>query len=105
MNNLNRTGIISLIGAIMVGIGEFLLHYNPAGYNGSHYAFFVSIANWRLIAGHFITVLFIPFYIAGYWHFYLALKKGSNQPALAVLTHIIAFSASLIALKNKQASI
>ena len=85
MNHLKRTGIIGLIGAIMVGIGEFLLHYNPAGYNGGHYAFFVSIANWRLITGHFITVLFVPFYIAGYWHFYLALKKGSNQLALAVL--------------------
>jgi len=85
MNNLKRTGIIGLIGAIMVGIGEFLLHYNPAGYNGGQYTFFVSIANWRLITGHFITVLFVPFYIAGYWHFYLALKKGSNQLALAVL--------------------
>ncbi len=85
MNNLKRTGIIGLIGAVMVGIGEFLLHYNAAGYNQGHYGFFVSIANWRLITGHFITVLFVPFYIAGYWHIYLSLKKGSNKMALAVL--------------------
>lgn len=69
----------------MVGIGEFLLHYNTAGYKEAHYAFFVSISNWRLITGHFITVLFVPFYIAGYWHIYGALKKGSNKLAVTVL--------------------
>lgn len=85
MNNIKLTGIIGLIGAIMVGIGEFLLHYSTAGYAGNNYSFFVSIADSRLITGHFLVVFFVPFYIAGYWHFYLAIKPGSNKLALAVL--------------------
>ncbi len=85
MYNLKITGVIGLIGAIMVGIGEFLLHYNVAGYNGNNYYFFVSISETRLIIGHFIVVFFVPFYIAGYWHFYLALKKGSHRLALSIL--------------------
>lgn len=85
MNNLKLTGFIGLTGAIMVGIGEFLLHYNSNGYGGQNYAFFTSIAEWRLISGHFVVVFFVPFYIAGYWHFYLAVKNGSNQLAIALL--------------------
>jgi hypothetical protein len=85
MNNLKLTGILGLIGAVMVGIAEFLLHYNTNGYNGANYSFFVSIADNRLIIGHFIVVFFVPFYIAGYWHFYLAVRNGSQPLALAVL--------------------
>jgi len=85
MNNLKLTGILGLIGAVMVGIGEFLLHYNAGGYNGSNYSFFVSIADNRLIIGHFLAVFFVSFYIAGYWHFYLAIKKGSQALALGIL--------------------
>ncbi len=85
MNNLKLTGIIGLIGAVMVGIGEFLMHYNTDGYTGSNYSFFVSIGDSRLITGHFIVVFFVPFYIAGYWHFYLAVKPGSSKLALAIL--------------------
>lgn len=85
MNSLKLTGIIGLIGAIMVGVGEFLLHYNSAGYKGDNYSFFITIANWRLITGHFLAVFFVPLYIAGYWHFYLAISGRSNQLALSVL--------------------
>ncbi len=85
MNNLKLTGILGLIGAVMVGIGEFLLHYNAGGYNGSNYSFFASIADTRLIIGHFLAVFFVPFYIAGYWHIYLAIKKGSHALALGIL--------------------
>ncbi len=85
MNNLKLTGVLGLIGAMMVGIGEFLLHYNANGYSGANYAFFVSIADNRLIIGHFLAVFFVPFYIAGYWHFYLAIKQGSRSLALGIL--------------------
>lgn len=85
MNNLKLTGTIGLIGAVMVGIGEFLMHYNTGGYTGSNYSFFVSIGDSRLITGHFFVVFFVPFYIAGYWHFYLAIKPGSSKLALAIL--------------------
>lgn len=85
MSNIKLAGIIGLFGAVIVGIGEFLLHYSKAGYAGNNYSFFVSIADSRLIRGHFLVVFFVPFYIAGYWHFYLAIKPGSSKLALAVL--------------------
>lgn len=85
MNNLRLTGAIGLIGAIMVGIGEFLLHYNAQGYTGSNYSYFVSISDRHLITGHLLVVFFVPFYIAGYWHFYLAVRNGSHSLALSIL--------------------
>lgn len=85
MNNLKLTGILGLIGAVMVGIGEFLLHYNANGYSGANYSFFVSISDNRLIIGHFLAVFYVPFYIAGYWHFYLAVKNGSRALAMGIL--------------------
>ena len=85
MNSLKITGLFGLIGSVMVGIGEFLLHFNAGGYGGDNYSFFVSISDNRLIAGHFLVVFFMPFYIAGYWHFYLAVRKGSHPLALAIL--------------------
>lgn len=85
MNNLKLTGILGLIGAMMVGIGEFLLHYNANGYSGANYSFFISIDHNRLIIGHFLVVFFVPFYIAGYWQIYLAIKKGSHALALGIL--------------------
>ena len=32
MNSLKITGLFGLIGSVMVGIGEFLLHFNAGGY-------------------------------------------------------------------------
>lgn len=85
MNNIKLTGLIGLFGALIVGIGEFLLHYNSTGYSGDNYTFFVFINDKRLIIGHFLVVFFMPFYIIGYWHFYLVVKKGSQYLALAIL--------------------
>lgn len=85
MYNLKLTGIIGLIGSILVGIGEFMLHYNANGYNGDNYAFFVSILEWRLIVGHFMVVFFVPLYIIGYWHIFLRLNAGNKGLAQAVL--------------------
>lgn len=32
-----------------------------------------------------MVVFFVPFYIAGYWHFFLAIKPGGNKLAIAIL--------------------
>jgi hypothetical protein len=76
-------GILGLIGAIGVGLGEFLLHYSPngIGYDGKNFEFFNQIPLKRLTLGHFIAISFTPFYIAGYYHFYLIFKK--NNPTIA----------------------
>ncbi|MEM1322642.1 MAG: DUF6796 family protein [Bacteroidota bacterium] len=71
--NLYYSGIIGLAGAIMVGIGEFILHYSAGAYGSKGFDFFQQIADWRLTYGYFIVLVFTPLYIMGYWHLYLAL--------------------------------
>ncbi len=87
-------GILGLIGAIGVGIGEFLLHYSPngIGYDGSNFEFFNQIPLDRLTLGHFIAVSFTPFYIAGYYHLYLMFKEHNPNVAKAIFAlGVIAF--------------
>lgn len=97
MSNYKKTlifGILGLIGAIGVGIGEFLLHYSPdgIGYDGANFEFFNQIPLTRLTAGHFIAVSFVPFYIAGYYHLYLIFKENNPKTAFSIFTlGIIAF--------------
>ena len=87
-------GILGLIGAIGVGIGEFLLHYSPngIGYNSNNFEFFNQISLDRLTLGHFIAISFTPFYIAGYYHLYLIFKDRSPNSAKAIFAlGVIAF--------------
>ncbi len=74
-------GIIGIIGAFGVGIGEFLLHYNPAGYGGAEYSFLLPLPVWRTTVGHFLSVLFLPLYFAGFWSVYLILKDSKSRLA------------------------
>jgi len=96
-SNLNKiyiSGILGLIGAIGVGVGEFLLHYSPngIGYDSNNFAFFNQIPLHRLTLGHFIAVSFTPFYIAGYYHLYLIFKDKNPKTAMAIFAlGIIAF--------------
>ena len=88
------SGILGLIGAIGVGIGEFLLHYSPGGigYDGSNFEFFNQIPLSRLTLGHFVAVSFVPFYIAGYYHLYLVFKEKNPKIATAIFAlGVIAF--------------
>ena len=87
-------GTLGLIGAIGVGLGEFLLHYSPhgIGYDGSNFEFFNQIPLDRLTLGHFVAVSFTPFYIAGYYHLYLVFKENNPKISMAIFAlGIIAF--------------
>ena len=67
MNNLRLTGILGLIGALICGTGEFLLHFDPqARFSG--YDFMADISEARLTAGHFFAVFGVPLYFVGVWH-------------------------------------
>ena len=56
MNALRLTGIIGLIGALLCGTGEFLLHFDPeARFSG--YDFMADISDARLTRGHFFAVI------------------------------------------------
>ena len=89
VNNQNRhwiivSGIIGLLGAVLVGIGEFLLHYDPlARFSESGYDFMLAASNSRQSLGHFIGVLGAPLYVMGCWHIYLMLKPAGRKLAFA----------------------
>ncbi len=78
MNNLKLTGIIGLIGAIITGTGEFLLHFDPAA-RFSGYDFMADISDARLTAGHFFAVVGMPLYFVGMWHIAQMLKPAGEK--------------------------
>ncbi len=76
------TGIIGLIAAILVGAGEFFLHFDPlARFSESSYDFMLAVSDERQTLGHFIGVLAGPLYLVGCWHIYLMLKPANQKLA------------------------
>lgn len=79
-------GILGLIASILVGIGEHLLHYSPEILGHSEaYEFFKYVPIENLTLGHFLAIIGIPFYFAGYIHIYRMLKSGNETLARFVL--------------------
>ena len=72
------TGLVGLLAAVLVGTGEFLLHFDPlARYDGS-YVFFEAVGESRATLGHFIGVLGAPLYLFGVWHVAKMLQPASK---------------------------
>ena len=88
--NTNTTikvlGYLGLIGSILVGFGEYLLHYstNILGH-AENYEFLSFVDLDSMTTGHFLAVIGLPFYFAGYLHIYQMLKPGSEAFARMVL--------------------
>ncbi|WP_405268468.1 DUF6796 family protein [Cellulophaga sp. Ld12] len=88
--NTNTTikilGYLGLLGALFVGIGEYLLHYSPniLGH-AKDYEFFAFVSLEHMTLGHFLAVIGLPFYFAGYIHIYLMLRSGSETLARLTL--------------------
>jgi len=81
------TGLVGLVGAILVGVGEFTLQFSPlGGYENEGYAYFANVSRERLTMGHFISVLAAPMYIVGYWHLGQMLVRGGSRWAGWVVT-------------------
>ena len=76
------TGLIGLLGAVLTGAGEFLLHYDALARFDVEYAFLGGISEQRSNVGHFIAVLGAPLYIIGCWHIRLMLKPASDRWSL-----------------------
>lgn len=73
------TGIIGLTAAILVGAGEFLLHFDPlARFSETSYEFMLAASDERQTIGHFLGVLGGPLYVVGCWHIYLMLKPANQ---------------------------
>jgi hypothetical protein len=77
------SGLAGLAAAILVGMGEFLLHFDPRARFSGGYEFMADISDARLTAGHFLAMIGIPLYFIGCWHIYQMLKPASNKIAFA----------------------
>jgi len=87
-------GLIGIIGAFIVGIGEFYLHFSKQVLAISEsYGFFQYVSTEHLYLGHFIAIIGIPMYFVGYIHIYLMLKSGNkNLAKLIIFLGFVAFS-------------
>lgn len=87
-------GYLGLLATILVGLGEYFLHYSPQIFEHSeNYEFLFYVPLTNLTIGHFLAVIGLPFYFAGYLHIYDMLKKGNETLAKMVLgTGFIAFA-------------
>ncbi len=89
------TGYLGLLASILVGAGEFFLHYSPQIIgHAADYAFFAYVPNENLTIGHFLAVVGIPFYFIGYYHIYLMLESGNKL--LAKLVFVLGGLAFLV---------
>lgn len=75
-NIIKITGIIGMVAALLVGTGEFLLHYSPLGdyADDGNYIYLLQVSESRVSWGHFLAVLGAPLYLIGFWHMFLGLK-------------------------------
>jgi len=76
------TGLIGLLAAVLVGTGEFLLHFDPqARFADGDYTFMLAASDSRQTLGHFLGTLAAPLYVVGCWHIYLMLKPANQKLA------------------------
>ena len=84
MSNLKITGIIGLIGAIICGTGEFLLHFDRQARFTGGYDFMADISDSRLTAGHFLAVFGGTLYFVGVWHIAEMLRPAGEKLSRAL---------------------
>src|SRR3546814_17632778 len=71
------TGALGALGALLVGSGEFMMQFSPAGgYEATDYGYFAQVPTWRLSVGHLLGALAAPLYLAGYVHVYLEIRPA-----------------------------
>ena len=82
------TGFFGLIAAVLVGVGEYLLHYDAlARFTEGGYDFMKGISDSRSTIGHFFGVFGATLYPIGCYHIYLMLRPANEK---------VAFSAFLV---------
>lgn len=97
-NPISAAGLVGLLGAVLVGSGEFLLHFDALGRFGAGgtYDFMRGISADRTSTGHFLAVLGAPLYLVGFWHIMKMLEPASRlaaRMAFAVLSYGILIGA------------
>ena len=87
-------GFAGLAAAVVVGMGEFLLHFDTLARYGHGFEFFTSVSHERATFGHFLGVLGAPLYVLGAWHLFKMLKPAN--PLWARIGFLAAVSGSTI---------
>lgn len=95
MRNSSIRGLIALgiLGAVIVGIGEYLLHFLPEG-PGGEIAMLEDVPIGRASRGHFFAIIGAPLYFAGYYGLKELFKK--TNVALANTLYILGVLAFFI---------
>ena len=84
-NMIIVTGCIGLLASVLVGIGEYLLHYDPqARFSASDFTFMQGIGEQRTTIGHFFGVFGATLYLIGCHHIYLMLRPAGERAAQAM---------------------
>lgn len=84
-NTLFLTGLLGLLASILVGAGEYLLHFDPlARFSSGDYMFMLGIPENRTNLGHFLGVFGATLYPIGCYHLFLMLKPASKSAAFSV---------------------
>lgn len=89
---LRRAGIVGIVTGIALSIADISLLYSLAGGYDS-YAMLSTIPVWRLLLGHYLGILMIPFFLIALWHLYEGLKPGGawlSVPVAALLGYGLA---------------
>jgi len=83
-NKLYITGLLGLLAAILVGIGEYLLHYDAlARFAEGGFGFMQGIGEQRTSVGHFFGVFGATLYPIGCYHVYLMLRSANERAAFS----------------------
>lgn len=81
-NKLYVTGLVGLLAAILVGCGEYMLHYDPlARFADGGFGFMQGIGEDRTTTGHFFGVFGATLYVMGMYHIYLMLRPANDRAA------------------------
>ncbi len=83
-NKLIFTALIGLLAATLVGMGEYLLHYDAqARFTEGGYDFMQGISTSRSTAGHFLGVFGATLYPIGCYHIFQMLRPANHRWAFS----------------------
>ena len=89
---LRLAGIVGIVTGIAMSLADISLLYSPAGGYESD-AVLLTIPMWRLLLGHYLGVLMLPFYLIAIWHLYQGIKPAGawlSIPVAALLGYVAA---------------
>lgn len=79
-HKLVLTALIGLLAATLVGMGEYLLHYDAqARFTEGGYNFMIGIPGSRSTVGHFLGVFGATLYPIGCYHIFLMLRPANHR--------------------------